>query len=124
MKFKHVKRLPEFEKDLKKLKKRYRTIEDDLKNFEDGALVAFHKLDAAIHEIKRIPGPGTETPELYKSKKFACRSMKGTGGKSGIRVVYAYSKEKDEITYIEIYYKGDKESEDKKRIRGFIRSIR
>lgn len=59
MKFEHVKRLPEFEKDLKRLKKRYRTIEDDLKNFEDRALIAFHKLDAAIHGIKRIPGLDT-----------------------------------------------------------------
>jgi len=35
---------------------------------------------------------------------------------SGIRITYAYFKEMDKIELIEIYYKGDKEKEDKARI--------
>ena len=58
----------------------------------------------------------TEYPKIYKAKKFACRSLKGTGVQSGIRVIYAYFDETDEIQLIEIYYKGDKKNEDRKRI--------
>lgn len=123
MKFNSVSRLPEFERDLKRLKKKYRTIEEDLGVFETTALVAFHKLDKAIHDIKRVQGLGFETPAVYKSKKFACRSLKGTGGNSGIRVIYAWFEEKDEIIYIEIYFKGDKEMEDKTRINKFLKSL-
>jgi hypothetical protein len=38
------------------------------------------------------------------------------GVQSGIRVIYAYFEEKDKIELIEIYYKGDKENEDRERI--------
>jgi hypothetical protein len=57
-----------------------------------------------------------ESPKIYKAKKFACRSLKGKGVQSGIRVIYAYFEEKDKIELIEIYYKGDKENEDRERI--------
>jgi len=50
------------------------------------------------------------------TRKFACRSLKGRGVQSGIRIIYAYFQEKDKIELIEIYYKGDKESEDRQRI--------
>jgi len=33
MKFKKIRRTPEFERDLKKLIKKYKTLTDDLKNF-------------------------------------------------------------------------------------------
>ncbi len=39
---------------------------------------------------------------------------------SGIRVIYACFEEEDMIELIEIYYKGDKENEDKKRILKYI----
>jgi len=42
--------------------------------------------------------------------------MKGKGVQSGIRVIYAYIEEEDEIELIEIYYKGDKENENRKKI--------
>jgi len=35
---------------------------------------------------------------------------------SGIRIIYAYHEEEDMIEFIEIYYKGDKASEDRARI--------
>jgi hypothetical protein len=42
--FTKVSRLPEFEKDLKKLSKRFKTLEDDLRIFIDTQLSLFHKL--------------------------------------------------------------------------------
>jgi hypothetical protein len=38
---------------------------------------------------------------------------------SGMRVIYAYFEEENRIELIEIYYKGDKENEDKKRIKKY-----
>jgi hypothetical protein len=34
----------------------------------------------------------------------------------GIRVIYAYWEEEDKLEFIEIYLKGDKKNEDRKRI--------
>ena len=109
-------RLPEFEKDCKRLLKRYRTLEADLETFLRVALVDYHKNGIDNNGIVRISGLGFEEPKVYKARKFACRAMKGKGAHSGIRVIYAYLEEKDEIELIEMYYKGDKENEDRKRI--------
>jgi len=38
---------------------------------------------------------------------------------SGIRIIYAYFEKEDAIEFIEIYFKGDKENEDKKRIKKY-----
>jgi hypothetical protein len=42
--------------------------------------------------------------------------LPGKGVQSGIRVIYAYFEKQDKIELVEIYFKGDKETEDKKRI--------
>ena len=114
--FHEVSRLPEFEKDIKKLLKRFKTLEDDLKIFIKNELNLYHKLKIDNKGIFQVPGLKTEIPKIYKAKKFACRSLKGKGVQSGIRVIYAHFEEKDKIELIEIYYKGDKENEDRERI--------
>jgi len=38
------------------------------------------------------------------------------GAQSGIRVIYAHHEDEDWIEFLEIYYKGDRESEDRERI--------
>jgi mRNA-degrading endonuclease RelE of RelBE toxin-antitoxin system len=114
--FSEVHRLPEFDKDLKKLLKRFRTLEEDLETFISTELFLYHKLKKDNKGIFPISGLGIENPRIYKGKKFACRSLKGKGVQSGIRVIYGYIEEEDKIEFIEIYYKGDKENEDKDRI--------
>ncbi|MBI4653772.1 MAG: hypothetical protein HY752_02085 [Nitrospirae bacterium] len=99
-----------------KLLKRFRTLEDDLEIFILKELNLYHKLKIDNKGIFQIPGLRFENPKIYKAKKFACRSLKGKGVQSGIRVIYAYLEEKDKIELIEIYYKGDKENEDRERI--------
>lgn len=114
--FRNIIRLPEFEKDIKRLLKRFRTLEDDLANFLNIALVDYHKNGIDNGSIVRIPNVGFDKPKIFKARKFACRSMKGKGVQSGIRVIYAYFEEEDRVELIEIYYKGVKENEDRKRI--------
>lgn len=119
--FGSVVRLPEFEKDFRRLLKRYRSLEADLEVFLNVALLDYHKSGIDNGGIVQIPGLGFEEPKVYKARKFACRSLKGKGVHSGIRVIYAYVGEEDKIELIEMYYKGDKENEDTKRIEGKYR---
>jgi hypothetical protein len=114
--FDQIHRLPEFDKDIRKLLKKFRTLEEDLDIFIKTELVLYHKLKKDNKGIFQIPGLGIEDPRIYKAKKFACRSLKGRGVQSGIRVIYGYSERQDKIELIEIYYKGDKENEDRGRI--------
>jgi len=114
--FRKISRLPEFDKDIKKLLKKFKTIEDDLEIFIKNQLNLYHKLKIDNKGAFQIPGLQIENPKIYKARKFACRSLKGKGAQSGIRVIYAYFEKEDIIELIEIYYKGDKENEDKERI--------
>lgn len=115
--FSRVSRLPEFDKDLKKLLRRFKTIEEDLEIFIDKELVLYHKLEVDNKGVFPIPSLSVEEGiKIYKAKKFACRSLKGKGVQSGIRVIYAYFEDTDTVELIEIYYKGDKENEDRERI--------
>lgn len=108
--------LPEFEKELKKLSKKYRTLETDLKTFISVQLRLFHELKQDNGGIVNIAGLGIEDPKIYKARKFACRALSGTGSNSGIRIIYAYYAKESRVQFIEIYYKGDKEMEDRNRI--------
>ena len=114
--FKKIAHAPEFEKDLKKLVKRLSSLEEDLETFIKVAMNIFHKQKIDSGAIVHISDLGINSQKIYKAKKFACKSLKGKGVHSGIRVIYAYHEEEDRIEFIELYYKGDKESEDRERI--------
>ena len=118
--FRQIEKTSEFEKDFKKLLRRFKTLESDLKNFIKHQLNLFHKLSIDNKGIIEISGLGIEYPKIFKVRKFACRSLKGTGSRSGIRIIYAYYEKEDKIEFIEIYYKGDKEKENRKRIRNIV----
>lgn len=119
-KFANVTRGDDFSKDLKKLLKKYRSLEEDLEVFIKAQLFAFHKLQINNHGLFPINNLGFESSRVYKAKKFACKALKGKGARSGIRVVYAYIPENDEIYLIEIYLKSEKENENRERIKEFL----
>lgn len=104
--------LTEFQKDLKNLLKKYRTLNDDLS-------VVKQVLTAAPDERPpfsfRIDNLTLETC-VIKVKKIACKSLKGRGVNSGLRLIYAYFKDQEKIIFVELYHKNDKENEDKQRI--------
>ncbi|KAF0152733.1 MAG: hypothetical protein FD143_661 [Ignavibacteria bacterium] len=114
--FKDIIYLPEFEKDKKKLLKRFRTLDEDLETFINIQLRLFHKLGIDNNAVEHISDLGITEPKIYKVKKFACKSLKGKGVLSGIRIIYSYSLDHDKIEFVEIYYKGDKQNEDRERI--------
>jgi len=114
--FREIVRLPEFERDLKKLSKRYRTLDEDLETLIKHQIVLLHKLEIDNRGTFRIPGLPFQEPKIYKVKKFACKALKGRGATTGLRLIYAYFEDADRVELIEIYFKGDKENEDKERI--------
>ncbi len=114
--FREIARCHEFESDLKGLIKRFRTLEDDLATLLKIQLVLFHKLGIDNKGVFEIPGMPFDEPKMYKVKKFACRALKGRGANSGLRLIYAHFEEADKIQLVEIYFKGDKENEDRGRI--------
>jgi mRNA-degrading endonuclease RelE of RelBE toxin-antitoxin system len=118
--FNDIERTAEFKRDLKKLLKRYRTLEEDIDTLINASLYAFHKLAIDTGGIVRLQRLGFEEPAVYKVKKFACRSLKGKGSQSGMRLIYSYLSESDTVVLIELYYKGDKSNEDRSRIKRLL----
>lgn len=77
-----------------------------------------HELGIDNAGVFPITGLGiSPPPKIYKAKKFACKSLKGRGVKSGIRVIYAHFEAENKVELIEIYYKGDQQNEDRERIK-------
>ena len=114
--FREIAHLPEFGRDLKGLIKRFRTLEEDLATLLKTQLVLFHKLGVDNKGVFEIPGMPFDEPRMYKVKKFACRALKGRGANSGLRLIYAHFEAADKIELVEVYFKGDKENEDRGRI--------
>jgi mRNA-degrading endonuclease YafQ of YafQ-DinJ toxin-antitoxin module len=101
-----------FKKDLKTLLKKYKTLNDDIE--------VVKKVLEILPDVRppfsfRIDNLGIESC-VIKVKKIACKSLKGKGVNSGLRLVYAYFKDDNTIVFIEIYHKNDKENEDRERI--------
>jgi len=114
--FSDIRKLTEFKKDFKKLVKKFRTLDDDLNTFITNQLKLTHKLNIDNKGVVRISDLGIEYPTIYKARKFSCKALKGKGAASGIRIIYAYHENEDMIEFVEIYYKGEKENEDRERI--------
>lgn len=108
--------LAEYQRDLKTLIKKYRTLKDDL-NMVKKVLEIFP--DQRPPFSFRIDNLGLDTC-IIKVKKIACKALKGRGVNSGFRLVYAYFQDEHKITFIELYHKIDKENEDRKRINKYF----
>ena len=110
-----------FVRDFKKLLKKFPSLEEDLNVNKQYQIELFHckEIDSgSIFEIQ--DASNTADLRFFKVKKFQCKSLKGRGAKSGIRVIYAYLPDKQKIVFLEIYFKTDQENEKKERIINFI----
>ncbi len=104
--------LAEFEKDLKTLLKKYRTLNDDLSEVKT---ILKKRPDERPPFSFRIDNLSLKTC-IIKVKKIACKALKGKGVNSGLRLIYAYFPDDQKITFIQLYHKNDKEKEDRNRI--------
>ena len=103
--------LPEFKKECKRLAGKYRSLSEDLKEFRK--VVSVIPLGNSKHfaVIEQ-----NDVLRIVKARLF-CRYLKG----SSLRVIYSYSERAQHIEFIEIYHKGDKENEDRKRIQQYLK---
>ena len=112
----------EFEKELKQLSKKYKSIYDDFfafKLFLKNIIENWQNIESFnIVQInwlwKDIILP------VYKVKKFTCQSLKSD---KKLRLIFTYDKNSGEIQFIEFlefYAKGDKAVEDKERIKKYL----
>ncbi len=110
-----------FKKDLKRLLKRYRTLESDLEVAKRDAIELYHLTKIDNRSIFPIPGFCSQDLQICKIKKFACKALKGRGAQSGIRIIYAFHEKVLKVEFIEIYFKADQENEDSDRIKAYLR---
>jgi hypothetical protein len=118
------KNIEDFDRDLKMLLKKFRTLISDIEIAKINAIELFHLNKINNESVFPIPNFCNSGVKIYKLKKFACKSLKGGGIKSGIRIIYAYYEENEIIDFIEIYYKGDKEIEDKERLKVYLKNFK
>jgi mRNA-degrading endonuclease RelE of RelBE toxin-antitoxin system len=107
-----IEELPEYKKDLKRLLKKYRTLESDM---NDVGKILNNDPDSFPPFSFRIEGLGISAC-VIKVKKIASDSFKGRGVNSGFRLIYAYFAKEQRIVFIELYHKNEKGNEDRKRI--------
>ena len=107
-----IETLSEYDKDLKRLLKKYRTLVKDL---EDVKAVLGARPDEHPPFSFRIEGLGITTC-VIKIKKIASDSFKGRGRNSGFRLIYAWFEKEKRIVFVELYHKIEKEIEDRRRI--------
>ena len=107
-----------FEKDLKKLSKKFQSLNDDLIEFKK-------VLSASPLGIGKHFNIITKDNSVYIIKaRFFCRSLK----KKDLRIIYAYVENHQiveiiGIEFLEMYFKGNKGNEDKKRIKQYLKSL-
>lgn len=114
----------EFLRDFKKLLKKFSSLRDDLEVNKRYRIELFHIKNIDSRSIFKIQGVGnTVELQFFKVKKFQCKSLKGRGAKSGIRIIYAYFPTEQKIVFLEIYFKAKQEKEKKQRIMNFINQV-
>lgn len=106
-------KLTTFDKEFKRLFKKYRSLEKDLDVLKD-ALELFPTGQSNNSEIVF----SSEKIKIVKTRLF-CRYLKG----STLRLTYAYHEDENKICFIEIYFKGDKENEDRERIKEYLKEM-
>jgi hypothetical protein len=106
----HFKRSVEFEKELAKLIKKYRSISEDLADLEKVLMVTPVGLGINFTTLHHA-----ESLRIVKAR-LACKSLR----KRSMRVIYAYHNNTCTFLYIEIYYKSNKPNEDVQRWRKYV----
>lgn len=110
----------EFQRDFKKLSKKFRTLSEDLEVLKKAVIQLYHVQRVDNNAIFAIPGFQSENSQSYKIKKFASKSLKGKGVKTGLRLIYIFKPSESKVILVEIYYKGEQTNEDKNRLKKYF----
>ena len=102
-----------YSKDFKRLSKKYRSLPDDLLEFKK--VVSELPLGSGKHFVILH---GLEKVKVMKARLF-CRYLRG----ASLRIIYAYRESIKTIDFIQIYFKGEQENEDRDRIKDFLEAL-
>jgi hypothetical protein len=107
----NYKQYEQFSKEFGKLIKKYPSLDNDMIEFSN--IISSYPLGSGrhFHVIHR-----SDTLCVVKAR-FFCRYLKG----ACMRIIYAYNALAKDFEFIEIYFKGDKENEDRERIKQYIK---
>lgn len=109
----HFNQSLEFEKEFSKLSKKYPSLDEDLKKFEKLLAVnpvGFGVNFVTIHHAEEV--------RIVKAR-LACKSLRDRS----VRIIYSYHQSTLTFMYIEIYFKGNKENEDRARVEKYLKSL-
>ena len=103
--------LAEFENEFKRLLKKYKTLGDDFEKFKEVIFITptgIGKNFVIVHSLSNL--------KIVKAR-MACRALRDRS----LRIVYSYFEQEQKIEFIEIYFKGYKENEDRERIKEYLK---
>ena len=106
-------RLHEFERELKRLARKYRSLPDDVLFLEK--IIVVEHCGTGTNFVMLHNG---EQVKIVKAR-LTCHSLK----RRSLRLVYAYHPDTDLFVHLELYFKGDKENEDRERIKAYLKTI-
>jgi len=102
--------VPEFEKDIIRLEKKYPSIKDDLERAKKVLEIRPHRMPGAVRVSYREVKIRSDV-KVYKLRRFYCKSLRKGGLKSGIRIIYGAFLSKPKITLGEIYREEKKKND-------------
>lgn len=102
---------PKFQKEFQRLLKKYKTLNDDLEKFKRVLTTCPMGIGKNFIIIY-----STESIKIVKAR-MACRALRD----KSLRVIYAYLEQEQKFEFIEIYFKGEKENEDRERIKEYLK---
>ena len=106
----------EFKKDLKRLSKKYKSLDNDLSD----VIKVFNQVWINFPHIERINNLWNDiTIPVDKMRRFWCESLKSP---SKLRIIFAYDDKSQELQllFIEMYAKWESEVEDRERIKKYL----
>ena len=116
-----------FKKDFKHLLKKFKTLNCDFEMVKKATIEVFHINNIDNNSIFLIDGQQNESLKdkikIYKIKKIACRSLKGFGCNSGLRIIYAYFKEENVVEFLQFYHKNESENGDRNMIKEYLNNM-
>ena len=113
--------VPEFNKELKKLSKRYKLLNEDFEKFRTVSTKKLPDHTPGTFEISGL-GANVKVP-IYKVKHFRSRDFRGRGSRSGFRIIYTHIQHSNIIIFIEIYHRGNKSNHDIGRIKKYFEEV-
>lgn len=110
---KNFNELRQFQKELKRLFKKYKTLNEDFEKFKK--VLAIYPTGVGKNFIIIYSSPELKIVKAH----LACRALRNN---HLLRIIYAHVENKKRIEFIELYFKGDKENEDHERIKEYLKN--